>query len=741
MSWLIEMAAGWFGVSRSVFEQGLFNALLIGFLFATVHLLTMLVTRWGDHHATSKSFLFSLLIHLMCGLGVVTFAPEPIRKMLDPEEVSEQEIVLEGVRQTRLDRAGNTPVWEQLPKSLPPEFERMDREMTELVKLQAPERDINKPTDFDLNIEERKFVESFAASLPERTRIAEEGMKKWAASSKEFDNDLLNDRPVADVVEEQQSIKRVAVTRDVESDLDVQRMNRGGAERVTPQVKIVDRMRSTVASLDPESRMIRPEKDDRLVERRQQAQPVEFDLDDSVGTTSETIEVSESQRVPKRQRMALPSPRRSSQQDTGETVRRRSETNPQLPDVQLDRQVASIDSTSVRASTDIDLPNAVRPNFDAKRKSDVASIPIAYRLRQMEQRDEYIKQNGGTDASQRAVEASLKWFASIQTPEGYWDGVPYGAGLVKFDENGIDRMNAGRDAQVGLTALVVLTFLGNNQTHENGDYTDQVKLALEWLISQQREDGYFGAKASRYAAIYCHGMATYAIAEAYAMAADKARFPELRTALEKAVQYTLKVQNESDGGWRYVPGQPNGGDMSIFGWQLMSLKSAEMGGLKIPDDARDAMIKFLIRMSKGKQQGLASYRISEQPNPVMTAEALFCKQMLGITREHPSCLEAVEYLMENAPRPSEENLYYWYYGTMSMYQYGGDSWEQWNENVRGQLERSQVTEGPYAGSWEPRGPWGPYGGRIYSTALATLTLEVYYRYLPLYRMGGEEQKQ
>ena len=38
----------------------------------------------------------------------------------------------------------------------------------------------------------------------------------------------------------------------------------------------------------------------------------------------------------------------------------------------------------------------------------------------------------------------------------------------------------------------------------------------------------------------------------------------------------------------------------------------------------------------------------------------------------------------------------------------------------------------FAGSWDPSGPWGRYGGRLYSTAISTLTLEVYYRLLPLY---------
>ena len=44
------------------------------------------------------------------------------------------------------------------------------------------------------------------------------------------------------------------------------------------------------------------------------------------------------------------------------------------------------------------------------------------------------------------------------------------------------------------------------------------------------------------------------------------------------------------------------------------------------------------------------------------------------------------------------------------------------------------------GSWDPNGPtadpWGGHGGRHMITSLSVLTLEVYYRYLPLYSRDG-----
>jgi hypothetical protein len=181
--------------------------------------------------------------------------------------------------------------------------------------------------------------------------------------------------------------------------------------------------------------------------------------------------------------------------------------------------------------------------------------------------------------------------------------------------------------------------------------------------------------------------------------------------------------------------------MSIFGWQLMALKSAEIAGLTIPDSAKAKMVQFLKERSLGNNKGLAGYRlVGGQPLPPsdsMTAEALFCKQMLGISRTNPASVEGMNFIMQRLPRGSTHNLYFWYYGTLAMYQYGGAPWREWNEALRETLIAEQRTRGHLAGSWDPKAPWGAYGGRIFSTAVSTLCLEVYYRFLPLYQMGEQ----
>ena len=168
----------------------------------------------------------------------------------------------------------------------------------------------------------------------------------------------------------------------------------------------------------------------------------------------------------------------------------------------------------------------------------------------------------------------------------------------------------------------------------------------------------------------------------------------------------------------------------------MALKSAELAGIPIPDATRQGIIRYLQSVSSGKYGGRASYRPGEQATRSMTAEALVCWQFLGLARQHPACNEAGDFLLGELPGEGQSNLYYWYYATLGMYQLQGAHWQRWNDALRTTLVGRQVKDGPLAGSWDTDDLWGGYGGRVYTTALAALTLEVYYRFLPLYGVAA-----
>jgi hypothetical protein len=73
------------------------------------------------------------------------------------------------------------------------------------------------------------------------------------------------------------------------------------------------------------------------------------------------------------------------------------------------------------------------------------------------------------------------------------------------------------------------------------------------------------------------------------------------------------------------------------------------------------------------------------------------------------------------------DMYYWYFGTLAMRRVGGDEWATWRAKVEAVVLGRQQTAGARAGSWDPNDPWGlTEGGRVYSTALLTMCLEVRY---------------
>ena len=362
-----------------------------------------------------------------------------------------------------------------------------------------------------------------------------------------------------------------------------------------------------------------------------------------------------------------------------------------------------------------------------RRAGDGKEMPAMLRSR-VSDRLKIAQRHGGTVTSEAAVNAALDWMATNQSADGRWDADAHGAGK-ESKIMGHDRGGAGKKADTGVTGLALLAFLGAGESHLEGKHRENVQHGLEFLLDSQAADGSLAGDAELFAAMYCHGIATLALSEAYAMTGDE----RLKNAVTKAINYTVRSQH-SAGGWRYRPG--DAGDLSQFGWQVMSLKSAEMAGLPIPADTRTRMARFLRRCSSGDHGGLASYRPGDRTSRTMTAEALCCRIFLATEDSLAAQSEASKFVMEEVPTRESVNLYYWYYGTVAMFQRQGEDWNRWNGAMQRELLARQRHDGTLVGSWDPDNLWGNYGGRVYGTAMATLCLEVYYRYLPLY--GGDD---
>ncbi len=366
-----------------------------------------------------------------------------------------------------------------------------------------------------------------------------------------------------------------------------------------------------------------------------------------------------------------------------------------------------------------------------------SKLPYTYSLRQAANRLQLSAAFGADADSEAAVKAGLEWLASAQATDGAWVAKDYGAGTETW-ALGEQRYGTGKRADTGVTGLALLAFLSAGHTHLEGEHRKTVEQGLRFLLHSQMPSGDLsgpkqigGDRGVMNARMYCHGIAMLAVAEAYAMTHDAV----LREALLKAAQYSINAQDPVGGGWRYRPGDP--GDLSQFGWQAMALKSVERSGIPVPDVVKQRMHHFLESCSTGRSGGLARYRPGEgPPSETMTAEGLACRLLLEVPTSREAQYEATRMIMDNMPGDQPDNVYYWYYATLALFQLQDEKWRTWNQAIKQRLLTTQVPAyGKEPGSWEPDRIWGGYGGRVYSTAMSCLCLGVYYRYLPVYQQS------
>lgn len=331
-------------------------------------------------------------------------------------------------------------------------------------------------------------------------------------------------------------------------------------------------------------------------------------------------------------------------------------------------------------------------------------------------REGLLRSGGGTRQSERAVRRGLRWLAAHQLDDGSWS----------FDHNksicrGQCRNTGVEPSTTASTAMALLPFLGAGHTHIEGDYQDNIRRGLYYLGKRARLTA--NGTDLREGTMYGHGLATIALCEAYAMTDD----PGLQGFAQGAIDFIVYAQDVSGGGWRYMPGEP--GDTTVTGWQLMGLKSGQMAGLSVPSPTIFQVRRFLdgVQYDDGSQYGYMGPR----PRKTTTAVGLLCRMYTGWRHNHPALQRGVVYLSNWGP--SQENIYYNYYATQVMRHWGDRLWKRWNAKMREQLINTQATKGHESGSWYFNGDFGSQrGGRLYCTAMAVMTLEVYYRYMPLY---------
>ncbi len=329
---------------------------------------------------------------------------------------------------------------------------------------------------------------------------------------------------------------------------------------------------------------------------------------------------------------------------------------------------------------------------------------------------------GGNSASEAAVARGLIWLAKQQKANGSW----------VFD-------GSHSNDTIAATGLSLLPFLAAGQTHKpsrDNKYQKNVTAGIDYLLLNQKPDGSFKNSSG----MYSHGIVTVALCELYGMTNDRAK---LHAAASKAISFIVNVQG-NDGSWGY-PLSKAEGDTSIVGWQIQALHSGHMcKDILIPAQTFKNASKFLDSVSDSSKKSTYGYRDRNSIRPSLTAVGLLCRYYNDKWGpNNPGMAGGVGYLMKNwMPDRNKFNMYYYYYATQVAHFYDGPEWQEWNigkngkKGMRDILIDLQVPEGRGAnsGSWDAdTGMIGSHCGRLGTTCLALLTLEVYYRHLPLYK--------
>jgi prenyltransferase beta subunit len=332
------------------------------------------------------------------------------------------------------------------------------------------------------------------------------------------------------------------------------------------------------------------------------------------------------------------------------------------------------------------------------------------------------------DSGRQAVE----WLSRTQEADGSWSTTRWGG---------------DKQFEVALTGLALLTLVdessrwtpharlrqnyGGQAGWRHGlawllDWPDRARrsrsteAAIAYLIRKQGNDGQFGEFFS--SAPYNQGIATLALAKAYETRKDES----LRVALNRAVSAICACQH-ADGGWGYHQEARPASNLSVTLWQIEALRLASAQGW--PQVRSNVERGFRWMAGVAADNGSFGYRTSGDAagdaSPTLTAMgamSLLDPAHMGlVTPGRRQAIKAQVQRLAASPGP-DMDFYRRYFLAAALKKMDESPSSGGLVSLRRDLLSKQVKRGKEAGSWKADTQWGSAGGRIYSTALASLSL-------------------
>lgn len=328
-----------------------------------------------------------------------------------------------------------------------------------------------------------------------------------------------------------------------------------------------------------------------------------------------------------------------------------------------------------------------------------------------------------------SVDRGLAYLAKQQRDDGWFDH---------------QRRPEGKDTDASrhrraITGLAALAFLSAGHTPDSrnardaGRYGPVVSKAVDALVNAVPDDGYIGKLDEK--PMYTQAIVTLVIAQAHGVEPRADRRLKQHAALNRLVgvivaAQAVKKQPVYAGGWRYNRDAPDS-DLSLSGWNALALRAAQDVGIKVPANALRRASQFVSKCHVKDQRGFA-YQPGGPMQAGTTATGVLCRYLLE-KEIAPETTEAARSLSGrlNEPKPFGEHPYYgMFYMIQAAGQGDNDVWTQVGRPTLEKLIKAQEADGGWPANW-PAESAEP--GRVYRTAMATLSLTVPYRVLPIYQ--------
>lgn len=297
-------------------------------------------------------------------------------------------------------------------------------------------------------------------------------------------------------------------------------------------------------------------------------------------------------------------------------------------------------------------------------------------------------------------------------------------GLEYLAKEGVQKADGswgGGSSDVAETSLSLMAFMLKGYVPgRGGRYSLVMDNAIAYLVNKGRDQRGFLGTPNNQAGMYEHGLAVLALSEAWGQSKNPAIGPTLRA----GVDIILRAQNNA-GGWRYTP-EPADADLSMTVMQLVALNSARESGIQVPDVTMEKATKYVISCQDESSGGFRYMPGNSESGFARTAAGVMSLIMTG-ARNHKATQRGLAFLKAYPDKKFDKDYprfhYAHYYAIQAMYQAGEADFQAWYPKIAATVLAKQEADGGWSGE----------AGKAYGTAISILILGVPYRYLPIYQ--------